>query len=108
MENIKVRVLRLNGCGWCEEVIRQLTDLNIPFQTLDANKEGELADRLESLLNTLLYPIIIVDRELDTWYIYRPSDEVEINKVKAIGYNNFKLGCITIADLVKSTIKLLK
>lgn len=108
MENVKVKVLRLSGCGWCEEVTKQLEDLGIEFESLDANKEEDLADRTESLLDTLLYPIIIVDRPIDVWYLFRPQNTKEVGKITPMGFKNFKLGCNTIADLVKETVKLAK
>jgi glutaredoxin len=106
MENIKITVLRLSGCGWCEEVTKQLSALGIKFESLDADKESDLADRWESLLDTLLYPIIQVDRPIDTWYIFRPQNEKEIGKITPMGFKNFKLGCNTIADIVNEVKKL--
>ena len=108
MKDTKVRILRLGGCGWCEEITKQLLDLGIVLEILDANEEDELADRLESLLDTLLYPIVIVERPVDTWYVFRPSHEREINKVVPVGPSDYKVGYITVADIVETVIELLK
>lgn len=108
MDNITVKVLRLGGCGWCKEVVYRLEEAGVKFESLDANEEEELADRVEALLDTLLYPIIIIDRPIDTWYIFRPQNEKEIDKITPIGFKNFKLGCNTIEDLVKNTVKIAK
>lgn len=107
MENTKVTVLRLSGCGWCEEVVKQLEDLGVRFESLDANEEGsELADRTEALVDSTLYPIIIIDRPIDTWYIFRPQNEKEIGTITPMGFKNFKLGCNTIADIVYNVRKI--
>ena len=108
MEEIKVRVLRLSGCGWCEEVTKRLVESNIEFESIDADVNSELADRVESLLDTLLYPIVIVERPADTWYVFRPSREEEINKVVGVGFNNYKVGYNTIIDIVETVEELLK
>jgi glutaredoxin len=108
MKDIKVRVLRLGGCGWCEEISKRLVELGIEFESIDADKEEELADRVESLLDTLLYPIIIVERPADTWYVFRPSHEREINKVVTIGPSHYKVGYNTIIDIIETVAEILK
>lgn len=108
MKDVKIRVLRLSGCGWCEEITNRLDSLGIKFESLDANEEDYLADRLESLLDTLMYPIIIVDRPVDTWYIFRPSHQKELNKIFSIGPSDYKVGRNTIADMVDTVVELTK
>lgn len=108
MKDTKVRVLRLGGCGWCGEVTKRLTESSIEFESIDANKEDDLADRVESLLDTLLYPIVIVERPGDTWYVFRPSHEREVNKVVAVGPRDYKVGYNTITDIVETVVELLK
>lgn len=108
MEGNKVRLLRLSGCGWCSQVVYRLESLGIQFETVNVNEEDEFADRIEALLDTLLYPIIIVDKPIETWYIFRPSHDRELNQVVTIGPNDYKVGCNTITDIVEVVQRLLK
>jgi glutaredoxin len=94
-----IRVLQLQGCKWCESLISQLNDLKISYSTIDANDDGDLADRLEDLLNTTYYPIVILETPTDSYYLYRPSSAKEVG-ITAIGSKISKVGCLTVSDFV--------
>lgn len=96
---VKVIVLGLSGCGHCETLVSKLKEEKVPFDFLDADKEGKLADRLEALLSTETYPIVILENGLEKTYLYRVSS---INEAKTIHWLNgeAKVGCVTVDNMV--------
>lgn len=96
---VKVIVLGLSGCGHCETLVSKLEEEKVPFNFLDADKEGKLADKLEALLNTETYPIVILENGLEKTYLYRVSS---INEAKTIHWLNgeTKVGCVTVDNMV--------
>jgi glutaredoxin len=97
---VKVIVLGLSGCGHCETLINRLKEEKVPFNFLDADKEGKLADKLEALLNTETYPIVILEGLIEKTYLYRVSS---INEAKTVNTGQgIKVGCVTIDNMVAS------
>ena len=91
----KIKVVRLAGCSWCEALIEKLDAYKIEYKTVDADQNSRLADQLEDLLNTEYYPIIILETDELTTYIYRPK------KMDDAGYTWLsdrvgKVACFTI------------
>jgi glutaredoxin len=95
----KIKVVLLGGCGWCAHLKDVLNTNNIPFETIDADEESTLADQLEDLLNTLYYPIVIVETDTMSSYIYRASDVAGVG-IKSLGSKTEKIGCIDIESMV--------
>lgn len=97
---VKVIVLGLSGCGHCETLVKRLGEEKIPFNFLDADKEDKLADKLEALLNTETYPIVILEDSVEKTYLYRVSS---INEAKTVNTGQgIKVGCVTIDNMVAS------
>lgn len=65
------------------------------YETVDANEDSRLADQLEDLLNTEYYPIIILETDELSTYIYRPS-KVDDAGYTSLGSKVGKIGCLTI------------
>ena len=67
----KVIVLGLPDCSHCKTLVEGLDDKGILYKLLDANTDSKLADRMESLLKTEVYPIVIIERPEGSVYFYR-------------------------------------
>lgn len=91
----KIKVVRLAGCSWCEVLTEKLDAHKIVYETVDANEDSRLADQLEELLNTEYYPIIILETEERSTYIFRPT-KMEDTGYTSLGNKVGKIGCLTI------------
>lgn len=91
----KIKVVRLAGCSWCEALIEKLDAHKIAYESIDADKNSRLADQLEELLNTEYYPIIILETEERSTYIFRPS-KMDDTGYTSLGSKVGKIGCHTL------------
>ena len=96
---VKVIILGLSGCGHCETLASRLEEEKIPFSFLDADKESKLADKLEALLNTETYPIVILEDSIEKTYLYRVNSITEAKTVHWLD-GQTKVGCVTIDSMV--------
>lgn len=102
----KVTVLRLSGCSYCEELVEKLDKENIEYTSLDANKNGALADEVEELLDTDLYPITILEIEgLSPFFLFRAETYDEVGE--AVVGNAVKVGVSSIDSMVYTLLKLI-
>jgi glutaredoxin len=103
----KVIVLGLSGCVHCEALSKSLQEENIPFEFRDANlKEySSLADRMEALLKTNSYPMIIIERLSGAKYLYL-VETIDEAKETPIPYAT-KIGCVSTDSMVAVTKKYL-
>ena len=95
----KIKVVLLSGCHWCANLKDILNTNNIPFETIDADKENTLADQLEDLLNTIYYPIVIVETDTMSSYIYRATDVAGVG-IKSLSDKTEKIGCVDMETMV--------
>lgn len=96
----KVTVLRLSGCSYCEELVEKLEANSIPYIPIDANENGKLADKIEALLNTDIYPIVILEiNNNPPFFIFRAKDYDEIGESVVEG--GVKVGAISIDAIVE-------
>jgi len=95
----KIKVVLLTGCSWCAHLKDLLNANNISFETIDADKENALADRLEDLLNTTYYPIVIVETDTISSYIYRAIDIADVG-ITSLGSKTEKIGCVDMETMV--------
>ena len=104
----KVIVLGLGGCSHCETLQQGLKEEKIPFKLLDVDlkENSALADRMEALLKTDKYPIIIIEGFEATTYLYR-VDSINEAKESPIHYAT-KVGCATTDSMVAITKKYIK
>ena len=102
----RVIVLGLGGCTHCDSLVVNLTQEGVAFDFIDANVDGKLADRMEALLKTEVYPMIIIERPEGAVYLYRVSD-VEEAKKTPIGYAT-KVGCVSTDSMIAITKKYIK
>lgn len=91
----KIKVVRLAGCSWCEALTEKLDAHKIKYESIDADTNSELADQLEELLNTSYYPIIILETEERSTYIFRPDEAGDVGYT-SLGSKVGKIGCLTI------------
>lgn len=99
----KVIVLGLPGCSHCKALIEGLDDKGILYKLLDANDNSRLADRMESLLKTNEYPIVIVEGTRGSTYLYR-VDSYEEAKSSLVAYAT-KVGCVSIDSMIEQIKK---
>ena len=102
----RVIVLGLGGCTHCDLLVVGLTQEGVAFDFIDANVDGVLADRMEALLKTEVYPMIIIERPEGAVYLYRVSNLDEA-KETPIGYAT-KVGCVSTDSMVAITQKYIK
>jgi len=95
----KIKVVLLSGCHWCALLKGALESHNITYETIDADKESTLADQLEDLLNTTYYPIVLIDTDIMTSYIFRAVDVAGVG-ITSLGSKTEKIGCIDIDTMV--------
>jgi glutaredoxin len=103
----KVIVLGLNGCTHCEVLSKSLKEQNIPFEfkDVDLKEHSNLADRMEALLKTNNYPMIIIERLGGAKYLYR-VDTMDEAKETPISFAT-KIGCVSTDSMVAITKKYL-
>jgi len=99
----KVIVLGLPGCSHCKALIEGLDNRGILYKLLDADSNGQLADRMESLLKTNEYPIVIVEGTQGSTYFYR-VDSYEEAKSSPVAYAT-KVGCVSIDSMIEQIKK---
>ena len=99
----KVIVLGLPRCSHCKALIEGLDDKGILYKLLDANDNSQLADRMESLLKTNEYPIVIVEGTRGSIYLYR-VDSYEEAKSSPVAYAT-KVGCVSIDSMIEQIKK---
>lgn len=98
----RIIVLGLAKCSHCETLSQALKEEKIPFDFIDADIDGKLADRLEALLKTNNYPMVIIEKSSGSVYLYR-VDILSEAKETPIGFG-IKVGCTT----TDSTVALIK
>ena len=94
----RVIVLGLGGCSHCEALSKSLEESNIPFDFIDADVDGKLADRMEALLKTNAYPMVIIEKLGGAVYLHR-VDTLDEAKEVPISFAT-KIGCPTTDSMV--------
>ena len=94
----RVIVLGLSGCSHCKALSQSLEKEKIPFDSIDANVDNALADRMEALLKTDTYPMIIIEKIGGAVYLYLVGTLDEAKK-SPIGYAT-KVGCVSTDSMV--------
>jgi glutaredoxin len=96
----KVIVLGLSGCTHCEALVKSLEEQKIPFEfkDVDLKEHSDLADRMEALLKTSSYPIIIVERPDGAKYLYL-VDTIDEAKESPVSFAT-KIGCVSTNSMV--------
>ena len=99
----KVTVLRLSGCPFCEELIEQLDWREVSYTSIDANDNGELADDIEALLNTDIYPIIIIKiNDQSPYFIFRAKTYKELGETSM--KDGSKIGVMDVNTMVETVL----
>ena len=112
----KVIVLGLRGCVHCSALSNSLKEQKIPFEfrDVDLKEHSDLADRMEALLKTNSYPIIIIEKLSGAKYLYLvptidEAKESPISFATKIGYlSSTKIGCVSTDSMVAIIKKYLK
>lgn len=94
----EIKVVRLSGCHWCESLTSQLDKFNLTYESIDANINGDLADKLEDLLDTVSYPIVSIEAFNTSFYLFRPKDAKGVGRT-VISKSITKIGCLTVEDM---------
>ena len=104
----KVIVLGLSGCKHCDALQESLKEEKIPFKLLDVDlkENSALADRMEALLKTTHYPMVIIEKSEGAVYLYRVETLNEV-KESLVAYAT-KFGCVTTDSMVALTKKYIK
>ena len=102
----RVIVLGLSGCSHCDSLVVNLTQEGIAFDFIDADVDGKLADRMEALLKTETYPMVILERPEGAVYLYRVNT-IDEAKESPIGFAT-KIGCVSTDSMVAIAKKYIK
>ena len=96
----KVIVLGLRGCTHCNALSISLKEQKIPFEfrDVDLKEHSDLADRMEALLRTNNYPMIIIERAGGTKYLYI-VDTIDEAKESPVSFAT-KIGCVSTNSMV--------
>jgi glutaredoxin len=101
----KVRVLGLRGCSHCKALVEELERSKVEFTLLDANEHESLADKLEEFLNIEEYPIVIVESDKVSYYVFRGDSYESLNEVSS--GKVVKKGCLTSESMAEYIKKLI-
>jgi glutaredoxin len=96
----RVSFLGLPSCSWCKALKKELDDVGVSYEFVDVNGESKLADFVEDLLEVENYPIVIVQDDHQTYYIYRAEHVYEVGE-KELKDGSRKYGTLTLAGLVE-------
>jgi glutaredoxin len=102
----KVIVLGLSGCKYCDDLKESLSKNGISYKFVDAERNTTLADRMEALLKTEHYPMVILEEVGGAVYFYK-EDSYEKAIKTSIGYAS-KIGCVSTESMVEQIKKHLK
>ena len=104
----KVIVLGLSGCSYCNALVESLAKANIPFEfrDVDLKEHSVLADRMEALLQTSDYPMIIIEGIGNTKSLYRVNT-IDEAKESSVSFGT-KIGCVSTDSMVAIVEKYLK
>lgn len=105
MNDRELRILTLDECKYCKELKERLEIQSARPVYLDANKASSLADYVEGLLDTYNYPIAIIEKTVNTYYVYRP-DRSDKAGVFNIGPNVFRVGCLSMTEMANKIFDL--
>lgn len=96
----KVIVLGLRGCYHCNNLRTSLDEVNIPFEfkDVDLKEHSDLADRMEALLETNNYPMVIIEKGSGAKYLHFVSTMDEAKEVP-ISFAT-KIGCVSTDSMV--------
>lgn len=105
---IKVKVLGLPRCSWCRALTGELDELSIPYSFVNVDEQPQLADKLEALLETQDYPMVLLEQNYETvYYLYRPEGSAHLGLGRASDGCN-TIGCATIDAMVSNIKNILK
>lgn len=91
-------VLGLRGCPHCKSLKDKLTTQKIHFEAVDADENDALADRVEKIVETNIYPIVVIEKPSGSVYLYR-EDEFERAKPIIMRFGT-KIGCVSVDDMI--------
>lgn len=102
----KVTVLRLSGCGHCKDLVEALDKAGVKYTSIDADENGRFADKIEEIVNTDTYPIVIIEVEgLFPFYIFRAQTYEEVGEASL--KNAVKIGTMSVESMVEVILNLL-
>jgi len=58
---VKVRVLTLSDCDYCNWLKSELSNEGITYNNIDAEHFSDFSDKVEEKFNTKSYPIVFID-----------------------------------------------
>lgn len=111
-----LKILVLKDCKYCKELKEKVEEIkndleantvSIVYLDADDSKVSEYADYLESVLDTVTYPIVIVEAGTESYSIFRAEKHKSLGKYQ-IGLHDFKIGCLTVDVMFQSIKEVLK
>jgi len=78
-----MNIYTLSHCKYCKWLLTELDQRGILYKNIDADVNGELADRVESLVDTNAYPIVHIPKGTLNLYF---ASEIGPNKITNSSY----------------------
>jgi glutaredoxin len=73
-----INIYTLEGCSFCKEALTNLDQEGIVYNNIDADENDQLCGRIETALNTTLYPIVSISKGNSTSWIISASTEERV------------------------------
>lgn len=97
-----MNIYTLSHCRSCKWLLTELDQRGILYKDIDADINGELADRVESLVDTIAYPIVHIPKDGVNLYF---ASEAGPNKVSNSSYKVTSYSSVThLLELIKQHI----
>lgn len=113
MNGMNIKVLVLKDCKYCkelkerlEEIKRDLEANTVSTMFEDADNVSDYADYVESVLDTVSYPIVILERDREVYYIFKAEKHKSLGKAQ-IGLYDFKIGCLNVLVMFQAICEVL-
>ena len=97
-----MNIYTLSHCKHCKWLLTELDQRGILYKNIDAEMNGELADRVESLIDTNAYPIVHIPKGAINLYF---ASETGPNKISNSAYKISTYSSIThLLELIKQNL----
>jgi len=78
-EEVRIKLLTLSGCRYCEWLMNDLDNSNITYVKIDAEEWSNFSDKIEAQYKTSSYPIVFISVGADEIVIV-PETDLETSK----------------------------
>lgn len=84
-----IQIITLPHCGRCTKVKKHFDNLNISYREMRCDEFPDYCDSLESITNTVFYPMIVTHNPvnlIELYYVADQYDKLTVKGDKVRGY----------------------